>query len=75
MIVVDMLIASGHTQCVAQSVAVVCMAVAGGWRNSEAGAGAGPGTTTSVMPIPAPLTSPVQCRGIQSHTRRKENWN
>ena len=49
-----MLIASGHTQCVAQS-------VAGGWRNSEAGvgAGAGPGTTTSVMPIPAPHTSPV----------------
>ena len=59
-----MLIASGHTQCVAQS-------VAGGWRNSEAGvgAGAGPGTTTSVMPIPAPHTSPVQ--GIQSHVRRK----
>ena len=50
------------------------MAVAGGWRNSEAGAGAGPGTTTSVMPIPAPLTSPGQCRGIQSHVRRKGNY-
>ena len=60
-----MLIASGHTQCVAQS-------VAGGWRNREAGvgAGAGPGTTTSVMPIPAPHTSPGQ--GIQSHVRELE---
>ena len=69
MIVVDMLIASGHTQCVAAS------GSGSGWRNSEAGAGAGagPGTATSVMPIPAPHTLPGQCRGIQSHVRRKGN--
>ena len=72
MIVVDMLIASGHTQCVAVSGSIV-YGSGSGWRNSEAGAGAGPGTTTSVMPIPAPLTSPVQCRGIQSHMSRKGN--
>ena len=72
MIVVDMLIASGHTQCVAVSGSSV---YGSGWRNSEAGAGAraGPGTTTSVMPIPAPHTSPEQCRGIRSHIRRKGN--
>ena len=70
LIVVDMLIASGHTQCVAVS---IVYGSGSGWRNSEAGAGAGPGTTTSVMPIPAPHTSPVQCRGIQSHVSRKGN--
>ena len=62
-----MLIASGHTQCVAQS-------VAGGWRNREAGvgAGAGPGTTTSVMPIPAPHTSPVHAGDTVTREENRE---